>query len=485
MFKRTFTLAVTLTVILATLLSACGSPATAVPPAPATQAPATQAPNQPAPATTDFNWKQQEGQTITVFLSETPMAVAIRSHIQEFEALTGIKVEYMVVSESEYWNKLAIDLSSGAGQFNVFMSGPTLNWGYASANQIQPLESFIADPTLTPANWNQEDFYPWALDANRWDFTPGPAGLGQGSLWAIPINQVNNLLTYRKDLFDQYNIPVPTTWDEWAAAAKTLQEKTGGTVDGKPFYAVAQRGALDTTTLSGPFYSGLFSYDGKDFNDDLTPAINNPQSVAYQTLYMDTVKKYGTPEWPNQMWMDVQNGFTSGQYGMVIDVGDFVPTYEGSGSAVAGKLGYAPMPAGPSGKAFSSVWTWGFSMNSKTTGDKAKAAWLFMMWASDAKNMTEFAKTGSWPTRISVWNSPEVTAFANTFGNGTFRTAFDKVLSDQVQWLVAPMVDSGAVENIWVKGLHDYYFDKGTMQSIMDQVAADMTQEMKDSGTLK
>lgn len=480
MFKRTFTLVVSLTVILATVLSACGSPATPVPPAPATQAP-----GLPAATTAGFDWKQEQGKTITVFLSETPMAVAIRTHVQEFQDLTGITVDYMVVSESEYWNKLAIDLSSGAGQFNVFMSGPTLNWGYSSANQIQPLDPFIADTTLTPADWNQSDFYPWALSANRWDGTPGPAGLGAGSLWAIPINQVNNLLTYRKDLFDQYNIPVPTTWDEWAAVAKLLEEKTGGTVDGKPFYPVAQRGALDTTTLSGPFYSGFIAYGGMDFNPDLTPAVNNPKSVAFQTLYMDTIKNYGTPEWPNQMWMDVQNGFTSGQYGMVIDVGDFVPTYEGSGSAVAGKLGYAPMPAGPDGTALSSVWTWGFSMNAKTTGDQAKAAWLFMMWASDAKNMTEFAKTGSWPTRVSVWNSPEVTAFANTFGNGSFRTAFDKVLADQVKWLVSPMVDSGAVENFWVKGLQDYYFGQGTMQSIMDQVAADMTQEMKDSGTLK
>jgi multiple sugar transport system substrate-binding protein len=499
-------LLVTTIVLIAAMLASCAPAAqpTAAPAAPAAQAttapaapaaptvqattapaaPAAQATTAPA-APASFNWKQEQGKKITVFLSETPMADAIRSHVQEFEDQTGISVDYLVVSENDYWSKLAIDLSSGAGQYNVFMSGPTLNWGYASANQIQSLDSFISDPTLTPADWNQSDFYPWAMAANRWNATPGKASIGQGSLWAIPIEQTNNLLTYRKDLFDKYNIPVPTTWDEWATAAKQLEDATGGKVDGKAFYPVAARGALDTTTLSGPFYSGLFSYGGLDFNTDLTPAMNNAQSVAFQSLYMDTIKKYGSPEWPNQMWMDVENGFTSGQYGMVIDVGDFVPTYEGSGSAVAGKLGYAPMPAGPDGKGFTSVWTWGLSMNAKATGDEAKAAWLFMMWASNANNMTGFAKNGTWPTRVSVWNSPEVTAFSNTFGGGSFRTAFDKVLNTQVQWLVSPMVDASAVENIWVKGLQDYYFGKGTMQSIMDKAATDMTQEMKDSGTLK
>jgi multiple sugar transport system substrate-binding protein len=479
MNKRTLTLVLSLMVIVTTVLSACAAPTTQAP-AP-TQPPAV----QPTAVPAGFNWKQLAGTKITVYLSETPMAVAIRSHIQEFIDLTGIQVDYLVVSETEYWNKLAIDLSSGAGQYNVFMSGPTLNWGYQAGNQIQPLDSYINDPTLTPADWDMNDFYPWALSANRWDGTPGPDGLGKGSLWAIPIDQVNNLLTYRKDLFDQYNIKVPDTWDEWAAAAKELEDKTGGQVDGKPFYPVAQRGGLDLTAISGPFYSGLFSYGGSDFNADLTPAVNSPKSVAFQTLYMDTVKNYGSQEWPNMMWMDVQNGFTSGQYGMVIDVGDFVPTYEGSGSAVAGKLGYAEVPAGPDGKRYSSVWTWGFSMNAKTTGDQAKASWLFIAWASTAKNMVEFAKTGSWPTRVSVWNDPAVVDFSSKFGNGSFRTAFDKVLSNDVQWLVAPMVDSGAVEMIWVKALQDYFFGKGSMQQIMDKAAADMTQEMKDSGTLK
>lgn len=484
MNKKTVQLLLALTLIAAMLLSACAPAATPTPAEPAAPV-ATEAPAEPAaPAEGEFDWRQLEGQKITVFLSETPMAVAIRSNLQDFIDKTGIEVEYLVVAENEYWNKLTIDLTSGAGQFNVFMSGPTLNWGYAAAEQIQPLDAYMEDPTLTPADWNVDDFYPWAFQANRWDMTPGPAGLGKGSLWAMPINAVNNLVTYRKDVFDQLGLKAPDTWDEWAQAARTIKEKTGGEFEGKPFYSVAQRGALDTTTLSGPFYSGLFSYGGRDFNDDLTPAVNSPESVAFQTLYMDVIKETGSPEWANMMWFDVQQGFTSGQYAMVFDVGDFVPTYEGEGSAVAGKLGYARPPAGAGGR-YSSVWTWGFSMNAKTTGDQAKAAWLFIAWASSADSMTSFAKTGSWPTRISVWNSPEVTEFANQFGDGEFRKVFDEVLAQDVAWLVAPMTEASAVEQPWVKALQDYYYDQGTMQELMDQVAADMTQILKDSGTLK
>ena len=126
------------------------------------------------------------------------------------------------------------------------------------------------------------------------------------------------LLTYRKDVFDKYGLKAPDTWDEWAATAKQLQELTGGELDGQPFYPVVQRGSLDATALCGPFYGGLFSYGGSDFNADLTPAINSPKSVAFQKLYMDTIKEYGSSEWPNHDVADVQQGFTTGQYGMVV-----------------------------------------------------------------------------------------------------------------------------------------------------------------------
>ncbi len=478
MSKRSVFAALSLLMIFSMLLAACA-------PKPTPTAEPTQPPPAETAAPAGFDWKQVAGTKLTVFLSETPMAQAIRTHIQEFRDLTGIDIEYLVVSESEYWSKLSVDLSSGAGQFHVFMSGPTLNWGYAAANQIQPLDPFLNDPTLTPADWDFEDIFPWAIYSNSWNGTPGFEGMGKGSLWSLPINEVNNLVTYRKDLFDQWGLQPPTTWDEWAAVARQIKEKSGGTVDGKPFYSVAQRGALDLTTLSGPFFSGLASYGGADFNPDLTPAMNSERSVAFQKLYMDTIKETGSPEWPNMMWFDVQQGFTSGQYAMVFDVDNFVPTYEKEGSAVAGKLAYIDVPAGPDGKRVSHPWTWGFSMNAKTTGDQAKAAWLFIVWASSKEQMLFFAPTGSWPTRKSVWEHPDVVAVTKDWGGGTFRQAMDKVLNEEVDWPISPLTEAGAIQLEWVKALHEYYFGRGDMQTLMDGVAAKATEILKESGTLK
>jgi ABC-type glycerol-3-phosphate transport system substrate-binding protein len=152
---------------------------------------------------------------------------------------------------------------------------------------------------------------------------------------------------------------------------------------------------------------------------------------------------------------------------------------------VAGKLAYLDVPAGPDGKRVSHPWTWGFSMNAKTTGDQAKAAWPFIVWASAKEQMVLFAPTGSWPTRKSVWEHPDVVAVTKDWGGGTFRTAMDKVLNEQVDWPISPMTDAGAVELEWVKALHDYYFGKGELQTLLDDVAVKVTDMMKESGTLK
>jgi len=433
----------------------------------------------PTTAQEEFNWRQFEGQKITVFLTEVPMSVGIRQNLQQFMDLTGIEVEYLVVAEAQYWDKLNVDLSSGAGEYDVFMSGASYCWGWSEAGWIEPLDQFIEDPTLTPAEWNFEDFYPWAIAAQRWDGTPGPAGLGKGPLWSLPVNTETTLLTYRKDLFDEWGLEVPQTWEEWAATARQIKELSGG-----EYYSVLQRGALDITSIQAGFISSLFSYGGADFHEDLTPAMNDPRSVEFVELYIDTIRETGSPEWASTMWYDLQQGMTTGQYVMAVDGDNFIPTYENPEiSQVAGKLGYAPIPAGPEGQRISNIWTWGLSMNSKA--ENKGAAWLFMVWASGTDTMTAFSGVGSWPTRTSVWESDKLVELTTQWGDGAFREVLQGNYDERAAWLPAPMVDLPGVWNLWIQGLQTYYYEQASAQEAMDWVAQEVTALLQSSGTLQ
>ncbi|MBO0907766.1 ABC transporter substrate-binding protein [Arthrobacter sunyaminii] len=48
------------------------------------------------------------------------------------------------------------------------------------------------------------------------------------SVYAVPVDLGPVGMWYRQDIFDKHGIPVPTTWDEYAAAAKQLSDATGG-----------------------------------------------------------------------------------------------------------------------------------------------------------------------------------------------------------------------------------------------------------------
>ena len=59
-----------------------------------------------------INWRQFEGQKLTIGLNKHPYTESLLPLISEFEALTGIKVEYLILPENEYGAKLTADLSN-------------------------------------------------------------------------------------------------------------------------------------------------------------------------------------------------------------------------------------------------------------------------------------------------------------------------------------------------------------------------------------
>jgi ABC-type glycerol-3-phosphate transport system substrate-binding protein len=69
-----------------------------------------------------INWRQAEGQKLTIGLNKHPYTESLLPLIGEFEALTGIKVDYLILPENEYGAKLTADLSQQRGEFTVIMA---------------------------------------------------------------------------------------------------------------------------------------------------------------------------------------------------------------------------------------------------------------------------------------------------------------------------------------------------------------------------
>ena len=165
-----------------------------------------------------INWRQFEGQKLTIGLNKHPYTESLLPLIPEFEALTGVKVDYLILPANEYGAKLTADLSNQRGELTVIMAGAMRNWAYVPPGWMVPLEQFLNDPKLTDRSWYKlEDFFPSLVSANRWNGRIG-GGTGEGPLWSIPVMSESYVLAYRKDIFDKFKIKVPRTYEELAEA---------------------------------------------------------------------------------------------------------------------------------------------------------------------------------------------------------------------------------------------------------------------------
>ncbi|MBX9699959.1 MAG: extracellular solute-binding protein [Acetobacteraceae bacterium] len=427
------------------------------------------------------NWRQAEGQTLTIGLNKHPFTESLLPLIPQFRALTGIRIEYLILPEAEYFTKLVADLSQQRGEFSVIMTGPMRNWQYALPGWILPLDPFLADSRLTDAEWFRlNDVFPGLVAANRWNGETG-SGVGQGSLYAIPVLSETYSMAYRKDIFDQHNIKVPTTLEEMVEAAR--QVKRAANIPG-----IVARGTPNVSAVATGFISGLKSYtDGQwaELDSNLRANLHDPRSVKYTESWIDMVRESGPPNWANMQWYDAMEAFTAGQAGMIADADFFAANYEDpTKSRVAGKVGYTLIPPGPAGKTYAGMWTWGLGM-SKATRSR-EAAWLFIQWATAQRtllNATINFRNYN-PSRASIMEDARVKEIMGAWGGGAYVATMAKNLETaRVAWI--PQPERVRLGDIWARSLHEIYYRRMPAEAALRRASTEIDRVLREAGVTR
>ncbi len=210
------------------------------------------------------------------------------------------------------------------------------------------------------------------VQAAKSDF---PAGLwnsvtfgDQKSVYAVPQDAGPMALFYRKDLFQQAGIPVPTTWDEYAAAAVKIKA-LGATITNFP------KGDVN-------WFAGLVSQAGGQwFNTtDGTWTVNllSDQSTKVANYWQDLISKglvSAIPAWTDQ-W---NNAYDTGQEWTWVSAVWGANTISSGAPSTSGDWAVAPMPQWGSGPATSGAWGGSSSVVFKGTKHPAEAA-KFILW---------------------------------------------------------------------------------------------------------
>lgn len=324
------------------------------------------------------------GTTLRLVGANHPWQVAITPLLAEFEAATGIKVNFEALGEDQLNQKLTTEFTAGNSDIDVFMQRPLQEARVMQLNGwYEDLTNCVSDPA-----------YDFA------DFADGAVGTTtvNGVLTGIPIVTEQEVLYYRKDLLEAAGLSVPTTLDELKAAAEALTDKNNEIYG---FVARGQRSPLVTQ-----FSSFLYSMGGDWFDENRQATINTPEALAAIDLYGTLLREYGPPGVLNMSWPQAVAIFAQGNAALYTDASSIYSNMlDPEKSAVADKTGVAKFPAGPAGSIMYNVTSWGLAMHS---GSKHKeAACEFIKWATSKDIVLKTQGEGAVPgARESVWADP-------------------------------------------------------------------------------
>jgi multiple sugar transport system substrate-binding protein len=332
-------------------------------------------------AQSDFDWKQQSGKTISVGMSRHPWQESIEPMIPEFEAMTGITVKLSKLPEQQYLTKTVADLTSETFSQDVFMTQYYDAPSYQQKGWTKDIGPLLDNAKLTDkAAYDWNDFFPAARDV---------AKIGGKYADRIAITAEAQTLVYRTDILKDKGLAVPTTFDELA----TVAEKTTG----NGIYGMTMRGGAANWW---PFYGFVKSFGGEYVTPDLKPLINSKESKAALESYVK-LASFCPPGITNSDWDEINTAMLSGQAAMFLDSSVIYGRLQDKeASTVVGKIGVAPMVAGPAGP-HGQAHFWTISLAGKAA--EPEAGWLFMQWATSKDTQSKIALKGVLGPRASAW----------------------------------------------------------------------------------
>ncbi len=328
--------------------------------------------------------------TVNMAVTTGPNANAARAIVPIFEKENpAIKVNIIEIPWNEIDTRQLLDFTSGKGGYDLVMQSTSFFGSYAASGYLEPLDSYLANPSLVDAKaFNLDDFNKTVLDL---------VGTYQGKLYAMPYMYFPQVMVYRKDLLAQAGLAEPKTFDEFLAVVKKLD--TLPNMHGTSIIGIKGGAGADVYAWA-PY---LFNFGGSFTDAKGNPTFNTPQAVQALEFYKGLLA-YSPSEAMSNGTDQVTSAFGAGNLGIMFMDADNAgalldPTYT---KLARDQLGYAPMPTGPAGghgRALLGAWSMGISTFSKQKDAAFKVMTFLLSNRPDVS--AEFVKQGIDP-RLSV-----------------------------------------------------------------------------------
>lgn len=352
--------------------------------------------------------KNYSGVTLNMSMAKHPATEAIREMSKEFTAMTGIKINWETGGETggALKNKQLIDLSMGGGTYDVLSVDTFWVDEYVEKEVIMALDPFIADPALTPDDYDYDDFNAGFRSS----------GSRNGNVYGLPFSGATRVVAYRKDLFEEYGKTEPENLDEMLELARFFKDEVPG-VDGMTMRA--RQGIM----FASAWLQLIYQFGGGIVDQKtLEPTIDSPESIRSLEYFIEILKT-GPQGIESFGWEEGTSAFASGKVALWYDGTPIVMRFieDPDSSEVIGKVGYMPPPPGPAG-AYAPLAGWLVGISKKAKNPEA--AWAFLAWATGKDTALEFYEKSGSINRDSIFTDPRATK-----GHEDFYRAFQQSLT--------------------------------------------------------
>lgn len=417
------------------------------------------------------------GQTVRLATESTPPSNAINSALKPFfEEATGIKVEIEVLPLEQVLQKLTLDVASGLGTYDLYYIDQSWMASF-SGDVIDPREKYAANKDLAMPNYNMEDFLPALVDG---------ISMYEDTMVGVPYDIPIFITMYRKDIYDELGLKVPTTMDQYLANAVAIQEAKQPEI-----YGTNGQMKSGHYSLECDWTAWLWSHGGSIFGPDGKFTGNDDAGLAAMEYWVKL--KENMPEGVTTWTWDGQGqSMAQGIVGQTLSWGEFFPFWDNPEASKVSGLMEAAVPPAPKAPLRTTAQTGfgeipgvghqgGSSLAVSKYSKNEDAAWLFAQWATsfDTQVYITTLGGGTGPTRGSVYDDQRVKANAIKGIGGTTRhlDAVRETIADHMgsepdlpQWAELSN-DTIPVElgRFWAG---DYDSPKAAMDSIAEKVDA-------------
>ncbi len=336
------------------------------------------------------------GQEISVVLAEaaSPDVPFLDAAHAKFTEATGIAVNRIPGEQSATDRLSNYNLQLGAQSSDIDVMQIDVIWPGILAQHAVDLNESLSDLAA--------QHFPAIVENNTVD----------GKLVGMPWFTDAGLLYYRTDLLEKYGLEVPTTWDDFTAAAQTIQD--GERADNPDFWGfVFQGNAYEGLTCNGLEWQ--YSNGGgrivEDVDGTATVTLNNPAAVAAFEMargWIGTIAPEGVTTYQEP---DSLNVFIAGNAAFLRNWPYAWAASQDPASAVVGKVGVTSVPMGTGEGSSHAATLGGWQMMVSTYSEAQDAAIEYVRYMCSAEVQLSYAVERSHlPTIASVYDDPQVAA---------------------------------------------------------------------------